>query len=148
MIRTLNNFRAVLQGAMSNSPAHSPLPVAAIDADKVLSALRTEGDLMLLTLSDGNAIEIVGVSKVLDAQSNAWTLQCERGMDGTPIAAWGTGTSVEGRITSGMLDAMPHLAVACALTNASGEMLLDGFGNPLSSDAVGTVASSGRIFIR
>lgn len=147
MIRTLNNFRAVLQGAMSNSPAPSPLPVAAIDADKVLGALRTEGDLMLLTLSDGNAIEIVGVSKVLDAQSNAWTLQCERGMDGTPIVAWSPGTTVEGRITSGMLSVMPHLAVACALTNASGALLLDGFGRPLSSDAVSTYASSGRIFL-
>jgi hypothetical protein len=145
MIRTINNFRAILQGSMQNSPAPSALPLAPADADKVLNALRTDSDLMLLTISDGTAIEIVGVSKVLDPQSNTWTLTCERGMDGTPIVAWAPGATVEGRITSGMLAIMPHLAVACALTDASGALLLDDAGVPLSSDAVGTYAYGGEI---
>jgi hypothetical protein len=44
-----------------------------------------------------------------------------------------------------MLAIMPPLAVACALTDASGALLLDDAGVPLSSDAVGTYASGGKI---
>lgn len=92
----INNFSHTLTGAWpAAETAAIPLPPEAMSALNNLS----EGQLLMLTLADESATEIVGVSRP------GGSLHIERGMEGTAAQLWGDGTVVYASLTAGMLEA-------------------------------------------
>lgn len=132
MIRFLNNFSSTLTTGRSPSDPQLVLPDA--DAQRIAEVLRAPGDQVALTLDDGTSVEVLYAYEV----GLTGIVYVNGAQEGTLARNWPAGTSVQARLTEGVLASLPLLACACLLTDAEGTVLLGSDGLPLATDALPT----------
>lgn len=133
MLRFINNFSTTLAQPLAASGANkNDMFIPPADAARLAALLdnTTYTHQLMLTLFDAaGAIEIVVID---EAHGNTGQLFAYRGFEGTTARDWPGGTTVAARLTARALAALPLLAVAMQLTDASG-VLQDASGEILTT---------------
>lgn len=141
MIRFINNFKAVLTQPFGvNDMGMTMSNDDGVLLDNAIGNGTGTGNLIFLTLDDGNNIEIVAMLEYgYLADGTGAYITVARYIDGTAAQDWPTGTVVEARMTGIAARALAVQGAALAMA-AMDANATDGSGNKVITEVVTTIA--------